>query len=433
MKVSLKTSCIAILLLTFLSLLNVAETYAEVPVKTDSTDTWEPSDSVFVHYLEEQGIPVTSHNQLKLLTSGREKFECLFEDIRRAKHHVHLEYFNFRSDSIAKEMFTLLAEKAKEGVKVRAMFDAFGNLSNNRPLRKQHLQMLNDRGVEIVKFDPIRFPYVNHVFSRDHQKIIVIDGQIGFTGGMNIADYYINGLPGIGPWRDMHIRIEGPAAEELQKAFLRTWNKETKQHVQDSCLFSINHDSLARLPYHRGNQVAIVQRIPHEAPKALREAYIAAIDAAEHKIQLISPYFTPTASIKKAIKRAIKRGVRVEIMIPAKSDIPFTPDAGFYIANQLRKKGAHIYVYNGGFHHSKIMMVDDRFCTVGSMNMNSRSIRYDYEINAFIMDLPITDELTQLFNNDKLDSTVLTKEEYHKRGAWKRFAGWFAHLFTAFI
>ena len=332
---------------------------------------------------------------------------------------------NFRSDSIAKEMFTLLAEKAKEGVKVRAMFDAFGNLSNNRPLRKQHLQMLNDRGVEIVKFDPIRFPYVNHVFSRDHQKIIVIDGQIGFTGGMNIADYYINGLPGIGPWRDMHIRIEGPAAEELQKAFLRTWNKETKQHVQDSCLFSINHDSLARLPYHRGNQVAIVQRIPHEAPKALREAYIAAIDAAEHKIQLISPYFTPTASIKKAIKRAIKRGVRVEIMIPAKSDIPFTPDAGFYIANQLRKKGAHIYVYNGGFHHSKIMMVDDRFCTVGSMNMNSRSIRYDY--------LPITDELTQLFNNDKLNSTVLTKEEYHKRGAWKRFAGWFAHLFTAFI
>ena len=194
MKVSQKTSCIAILLLTFLSLLNVAETYAEVPVKTDSTDTWEPSDSVFVHYLEEQGIPVTSHNQLKLLTSGREKFECLFEDIRKAKHHVHLEYFNFRSDSIAKEMFTLLAEKAKEGVKVRAMFDAFGNLSNNRPLRKQHLQMLNDRGVEIVKFDPIRFPYINHVFSRDHQKIIVIDGQIGFTGGMNIADYYINGL-----------------------------------------------------------------------------------------------------------------------------------------------------------------------------------------------------------------------------------------------
>ena len=152
MKVNLKTSYIAILL-AFLSLLNVVETYAEVTVQTDSTNTWEPSDSIFVHYLKEQGIPVTSHNQLKLLTSGREKFKCLFEDIRRAKHHVHLEYFNFRSDSIAKEMFTLLAEKAKEGVKVRAMFDAFGNLSNNRPLRKQHLQMLNDRGVEIVKFD----------------------------------------------------------------------------------------------------------------------------------------------------------------------------------------------------------------------------------------------------------------------------------------
>lgn len=433
MKIRNKQFFVTILLLTFLFSLRLTEVKAISPVTSDSTQTWEPSDSVFVHYLEEQGIAVTSHNQLKLLTSGRSKFECLFEDIRKARHHIHLEYFNFRSDSIAKELFTLLAEKAKEGVKVRAMFDAFGNFSNNRPLRKQHLKMLNDRGIEIVKFDPLTFPYVNHVFSRDHQKIIVIDGKIGFTGGMNIADYYINGLPGIGPWRDMHVRIEGPAAEELQKAFLRTWDKETKQDVQDSCLFGVNKDSLARLPYHRGNQVAIVQRIPNKAPKALREAYIAAIDAAEYKIQLISPYFTPTSSIRKAIKRAVKRGVRVEIMIPGKSDIPFTPDAGFYIANQLRKAGAHVYVFNGGFHHSKIMMVDDRFCTVGSMNMNSRSLRFDYEINAFIMDLPITDELTELFKEDKQNSTILTKDEYRKRGTWKHLVGWFAHLFTPFI
>lgn len=433
MKIRNKQFFVIILLLTFFFSLRPTEVKAISPVTSDSTQTWEPSDSVFVHYLEEQGIPVTSHNQLKLLTSGRSKFECLFEDIRKARHHIHLEYFNFRSDSIAKELFTLLAEKAKEGVKVRAMFDAFGNFSNNRPLRKQHLKMLNDRGIEIVKFDPLTFPYVNHVFSRDHQKIIVIDGKIGFTGGMNIADYYINGLPGIGPWRDMHVRIEGPAAEELQKAFLRTWDKETKQDVQDSCLFGVNKDSLARLPYHRGNQVAIVQRIPNKAPKALREAYIAAIDAAEYKIQLISPYFTPTSSIRKAIKRAVKRGVRVEIMIPGKSDIPFTPDAGFYIANQLRKAGAHVYVFNGGFHHSKIMMVDDRFCTVGSMNMNSRSLRFDYEINAFIMDLPITDELTELFKEDKQNSTILTKDEYRKRGTWKHLVGWFAHLFTPFI
>ena len=209
----------------------------------EETDKYLPSDSIFAGYLHERGIPIYNNNEKELLHNGRIKFENLFEAIRNAKEHIHLEYFNFRSDSIAKEIFTLLAEKAQEGVKVRAMFDDFGNLSNNRPLRKEHLKMLNDRGIEIIRFDPMKFPYINHAFSRDHQKIVIIDGRKGFTGGMNIADYYINGLPGIGPWRDMHIRIEGPAAEELQKAFLRTWNKETKQHVQDSCLFSIKWNS----------------------------------------------------------------------------------------------------------------------------------------------------------------------------------------------
>ena len=117
-------------------------------------------------------------------------------------------------------------------------------------------------------------------------------------------------------------------------------------------------------------------------------------------------------------------------MIPGKSDIPFTPDAALYLANRLRKKGAHVYIYNGGFHHSKVMMVDERFCTVGSTNLNSRSLRYDFEINAFLFDLPITAELTDIFSADKQNSTVLTHELYRKRTAWKRFTGWFAHLFT---
>ena len=270
-----------------------------------------------------------------------------------------------------------MAEKAKEGVKVRAMFDDFGNLSNNRPLRKEHLKMLNERGIEIIKFDPIRFPYVNHIFSRDHQKIVVIDGKVGYTGGMNIADYYINGLPEIGPWRDMHVCIKGPAVEQLQKAFLSVWNKESGQQIGGDEYFPFDRDSLDSLPPHLGNQVAIIQRVPKVSPDIMREAYIAAMDAAEHRIQIINPYFTPTVSVRRAIKRAAKRGVRVEIMIPGKSDIPFTPDAGFYFANKLRKAGAHIYVFNGGFHHSKIMIVDDRFCTVGSTNLNGRSLRYD--------------------------------------------------------
>lgn len=401
----------------------------------DSSDIYLPSDSLFVRFLESRDIPVTRCNRMTLLTSGRSKFTHLFRDIRKAKKSIHLEYFNFRNDSIAKELFTLLAEKAKEGVKVRAMFDDFGNLSNSRPLRKEHLRMLNDRGIEIIKFDPIRFPYVNHIFCRDHQKIVVIDGKTGYTGGMNIADYYINGLPEIGPWRDMHLRIEGPAAEQLQKAFLSVWNQESDQHVEGRQYFpyasgEVKPDTL--LP-RLGSQVAVVQRVPKVSPDIMRKAYITALDVAEHKVQIINPYFTPTRSVRKAIRRAAKRGVRVEIMLPGKSDIPFTPDAGFYIANKLRKAGAHIYVFNGGFHHSKVMIVDDRFCTVGSTNLNSRSLRCDYEINAFIFDLPVTAELGEVFKADKRNSTVMTWDEYRRRGPWKRFVGWFAHLFTPLL
>ena len=161
--------------------------------------------------------------------------------------------------------------------------------------------------------------------------------------------------------------------------------------------------------------------------------YGKSLDAAQHKVQIVNPYFTPTHSIKKAIRRALKRGVEVEIMIPGKSDIPFTPDAAFYTSNKLRKKGAEIYIYNGGFHHSKIMMVDSLFCTVGSTNLNSRSLRYDYEVNAFIFDKETTHELSSMFEDDKKDSTLLTKEEYKKRSAWKRFVGWFANMFTPFL
>lgn len=398
--------------------------------KTDIDYTqYLTSDSAFAAYLRAQNIAITNNNKLELLSSGRKKFASLFSEIKKAKHHVHLEYFNFRNDSIGNALFNLLAQKAQQGVEVRAMFDAFGNMSNNKPLKKQQLKQLREEGIEIVSFDPITFPYVNHVASRDHQKIAVIDGITSYTGGMNIADYYINGLPEIGAWRDMHISIKGPASEELQKAFLFTWNKETKQHIEGKFYFPIDNDSLKAFPQHAGGQVAIVQRIPNISPKAMRQAYIAAIDAAKYKVQIINPYFTPTRSVRRALKRAAARGVRVEIMIPGKSDITFTPDAAFYTANNLRKKGLHIYIYNGGFHHSKVMMVDDRFCTVGSTNLNSRSLRYDYEINAFIFDLPITDQLVQIFQQDKHNSTILTKEEYAKRSPWKRFVGWFAHLF----
>ena len=378
-----------------------------------------------MNYLREEGIPVTDNNHVKLLMSGQEKFADLFDAIRQARHHIHLEYFNFRNDSIGEALFDLLAEKAAEGVEVRAMFDAFGNWSNNKPLRNKHLKAIRKRGIEIVKFDPITFPYVNHVMHRDHRKIVVIDGQTGYTGGMNVADYYLNGLPKIGQWHDMHVRIDGDAVRYLQGIFLTMWNRETGQHVGGPEYFADIHipDSIA-------GEVAIVDRVPRETPRSISHAYAAAIDSAKQVIRIINPYFVPTKSIRRALKNALKRNVRVEIMIPSVSDVPFTPEAALYFVHKLMKRGAHIYLFNGGFHHSKVMTVDDAYCTVGTANLNSRSLRYDYETNAFIFDPHTTRQLNTLFNHDRLNSTRLTKEWWMQRPLRKKIFGWFAHLFT---
>ena len=171
---------------------------AQSDAKQQPTRYQGVSDSIATAFFKELNIPLTRDNRVELFFNGHDKFEDLFSAIRQARHHIHLEYFNFRNDSIANALFDLLAEKVREGVKVRAMFDAFGNSSNNRPLKKRHLQAIAERGIEIVKFDPLTFPWVNHAIHRDHRKIVVIDGCVGYTGGMNIADYYIHGLPELG-------------------------------------------------------------------------------------------------------------------------------------------------------------------------------------------------------------------------------------------
>lgn len=383
------------------------------------------SDSIVKRFLQDSGVKVTEGNKVKLLKSGREKFDDLFAEVRKAKHHIHLEYFNFRNDSIANALFALLAEKVKEGVEVRALFDDFGNMSNNQPLRKRHLTKLHRQGIQIYSFDPIRFPYVNHILKRDHRKIVVIDGRVAYMGGMNVADYYINGTDIVGQWRDMHMRVEGPAVDELQLIFMDMWRQVTKEDLSTDQTYFPEPDIAAN-----GVEMAIVDRYPGRTPESIRHAYVASINAAQHKIQLINPYFVPTHSIKKALKRAIDRGIDVQIMISAKSDIPFTPDASTYFAYRLAKRGAHVYLYEGGFHHSKIMMVDGTFCTLGSANLNSRSLRYDYEVNAFMFDHEVTQELIDMFEDDKQHSTPLTREVWHSRTPWKRFVGWFANLFA---
>lgn len=394
------------------------------------------SDSTIVRQLREEGIRFSDNNSVTLLMSGQEKFDDMFCAIRQARSSVHLEYFNFRNDSIASLLFNLLAEKAKEGVEVRAIFDGFGNDSNNQPLLKKHIKAIRKRGIEIYEFDPIRFPWINHVFHRDHRKIVVIDGQIAYTGGMNVADYYIKGTPQVGEWRDMHCRIDGDEVNTLQAIFLRIWNKTARQNVHGAKYFRgirggyYFHDLKPDTCCTAGHKmVGIINREPRTSNKIIRQFYINAINDAKDSIKLVNPYLTLTGKLKRALKRAVKRGVKVEVMVSEKSDIPLTPDCVFYNVHKLMKHGVDVYIYEPGFHHTKIIMVDGLFCTVGSANLNSRSLRFDYEENAVIIDPCTTAELSHMFDHDKTRSFKLTPEKWKEfRTGWQKFVGWFAHF-----
>ena len=394
------------------------------------------SDSTIVRQLREEGIRFSDNNSVTLLMSGQEKFDDMFCAIRQARSSVHLEYFNFRNDSIASLLFDLLAEKAKEGVEVRALFDGFGNDSNNQPLLKKHIKAIRKRGIEIYEFNPIRFPWINHVLHRDHRKIVVIDGQIAYTGGMNVADYYIKGTPQVGEWRDMHCRIDGDEVNTLQAIFLRIWNKTARQNVHGAKYFRgirggyYFHDLKPDTCCTAGHKiVGIINREPRTSNKIIRQFYINAINDAKDSIKLVNPYLTLTGKLKRALKRAVKRGVKVEVMVSAKSDIPLTPDCVFYNVHKLMKHGVDVYIYEPGFHHTKIIMVDGLFCTVGSANLNSRSLRFDYEENAVIIDPCTTAELSHMFDHDKTRSFKLTPEKWKEfRTGWQKFVGWFAHF-----
>ncbi len=415
----------------------------------------ERSDSLTVDKLEQMGVSFTHDNSVVLLTSGQEKFDDLLEAIRQARHYVHLEYFNFRNDSIGNVLFTLLAKKAREGVQVRALFDSFGNSSNNRPLKNRDLKRMREVGIDIYEFDPIVFPWINHALHRDHRKIVIIDGKVAYSGGMNVADYYIYGKPEFGQWRDMHMRIEGSAVAFYEAIFCHMWEqtvvKKHRKKQQMTALDSLLCDTMAvqmahldtipfvglkpdTCPTAGHKMLGVVDRLPKVRPEIMRHAYLAAIDNAKYRIQIVNPYPTLIPSIRKALNRALKRGVRVEIMVSTKMDVGLVPDVVAYKMHKLMKRGAEIYYYNKGFHHTKVMMVDDSFCTVGSTNVNARSFRFDYEVNAFVMDRCVTRQLQQIFDADLKDATLLTPQNWKKRhNVWHRFQGWLFQFLVPFL
>ena len=415
-------------------------TFATASAQTaDSTAVG--SDSLIVQKLRKKNVKFSHDNSVTLLMNGQEKFDDMFEAIRQARSSIHLEYFNFRNDSVARLLFNILEAKAEQGVEVRALFDGFGNTSNNRPLKKSHLAAIRSHGVQIYEFNPVKFPWIDDIFNRDHRKIVVIDGQLAYTGGMNVADYYINGTEQVGEWHDMHCRIEGEEVNTLQKIFLRMWKKVTGEEIHGAKYYrygseggyfkGLKPDTTAT----RGRKmVGIINREPHTSNEIIREFYYNAINYARDSIKIINPYFTPSPRLKRALRKAAERGVKVELMLSVKSDIPLTPDCGFYNAHRLMKRGVKVWMFKPGFHHTKIIMVDGKFCTVGSANLNSRSLRWDYEENAVIVDKHTTKELSDLFERQKKDCFLLTPESWNSfRTRWQKFRGWFANLLSPFL
>lgn len=401
------------------------------------------SDSDIVQFLQEKfNVKFTDNNRIVIFKTGEEKFNDLFPAVEAAKESIHLEYFNFRNDSISKKLFTLLVKKAAEGVKVRALFDGFGNSSNNRPLRANHLDSLRARGVEIYEFDPMRFPWINHALHRDHRKIVVIDGCVAYTGGMNVADYYITGKPEFGEWRDIHTRVEGDAVAGLQKVFLGFWNKVTGQNIKGPQYYPGEYDvretfgmlkqDVSSTAGHK--VIGVVNRDPHDSPKIIHDTFIHAINHAQKQIMIINPYFTLCRHIKRALKNAVKRGVDVQVMVSEKCDIPVTPRIVEYNVSKLMKVGVKIYFFQGGFHHSKIMMVDNIYSFLGSANLNSRSLSFDYECNLLVADANTTHELQEIFIHDRDHRCFqLTPEIWKHWGRGKKISGWFLHFLMPFV
>ena len=278
--------------------------------------------------------------------------------------------------------------------------------------------------------------------TRDHRKIVVIDGRIAYIGGMNVADYYIKGTEKVGSWHDMHCRLDGNEVNTLQRIFLKMWNKTTGQNVHGAQYYRGDYTDTSYFTglkpdttESRGKKVVgIINREPRTSNDIIRYFYENAINCAQDSIKLINPYFTLNRKLKKAFKNAVKRGVKVEIMLSTHSDIPLTPDCGFYNAHKLMKHGCRIWMYTPGFHHTKIIMVDGKVCTVGSANLNARSLSWDYEANAVIVDSHTTRELDNLFEDNKKDGFLLDEKKWDEwRTPWQKFKGWVGHLLSPFL
>ncbi|MGG1574639.1 cardiolipin synthase [Fictibacillus sp. NRS-1165] len=369
-------------------------------------------DLIYMQLLNNQA-PFSRDNSVEIFTDGEKKFESLFKDIEQAEHHIHLQYYIIKKDNLGRKIRDMLIEKAKQGVKVRVLYDELGS----RRLTKRFFSELRKAGGEVEVFFPTKFAFINFRMNyRNHRKIVIIDGKIGYVGGFNVGDEYLGLNPRFGFWRDTHLKIQGTAVHSMQTRFILDWNQASYGHDidYDPVLFpeEIGKGSIG---------MQIVTSGPESQWPQIKDGYIKMISLAKNSITIQTPYFIPDASLLDTLRIACHSGVDVKIMIPNKPDHVFVYWASLSNIGDLLKAGAKVYIYDNGFIHAKSIVVDDEISSVGTANFDIRSLKLNFEINAFIYNKTIAKKLMDAFHEDVKLSRKLTWEQYQQRSKWIRF------------
>ena len=367
-----------------------------------------------LYELQTAGAILTEDNEVTFLVDGREKFGKLCEDLRQAKDSIHIQYYIIKNDEVFGEIREILEEKVKQGVEVRILFDAMGC----RFMKKKDWKKIREIGIETAEFFPALFGRLQlRINYRNHRKIVVIDGEIGYIGGFNVAREYVGLDKKFGYWRDTHMRIRGSAVQSLQSRFILDWNYANRSHTLafDRYLKQSEKQSKVKCP------VQIVTSGPDTHEQNIRDAYLRLIHKAKKSIYIQTPYFIPDEAILSALLIAARSGIEVNVMIPCKPDHPFVYWATYSYIGDLVLAGANCYTYNNGFLHAKGIIVDEVVLCYGTANMDIRSFALNFEVNAIIYDKDKAEEMVGYFREDQKVSSRITKNGYLSRPLWLRF------------
>ena len=348
----------------------------------------------------------TSANRALPLFGGKETYDALGEAIDAARHHVHAEYYLIRNDATGDWFKERLVAAAKRGVEVRLLCDGYGCFA----VSASYFRALKKAGVQVATFLPMRSLLLQPVNLRNHRKIVVVDGAVAFTGGLNIGDEYRGEMKGVGEWRDIHMRIEGGAARDLQRVFYQDWFFATGEALEAPAYFPP--------PSAPGSAtIAIVPSGPDTRNEAIERVFFGAIAGARRRVWITTPYFVPDQAITVAMELAAMRGVDVKIVLPQHSNHAVTFHAGRSFYEPLLEAGVAVYEYVPGMVHAKTMVVDSAVSLVGSANMDLRSFRLNFEVHALVHDAALAARLELEFEQDLAQSRRVSLAEWRARGA----------------